>query len=91
MPRTGFLTISALLLAMAPAWAADSVELTLALPRTQYNTAEPIELALLYKNDGGNLKKVPLEVRHADGSSLTFEVPFDVAAGKGQTQDRARP
>jgi hypothetical protein len=83
---TGLLTTCALFLTLAPARAADGVELELALPRTQYTSAESIELALLYKNDGGNLKKLPLEVRHADGSSLTFEVPFDVAAGKGQTR-----
>jgi len=88
MSRTGIglLASCALFLTVAPARAADGVELELALPRVQYNTAEPIELALLYKNDGGNLKKLPLEVKHADGSSLTFEVPFDVAAGKGQTR-----
>jgi hypothetical protein len=85
MLRTALFTVCALLLA-APARAADGVELELALPRTQYTTAEPIELALLYKNDGGNLKKLPLEVKHADGSGLTFDVPFDVAAGKGQTR-----
>jgi hypothetical protein len=80
------LTICALFFTITPAWAADGIELTLALPRTQYNITEPIELALLYKNDGGNLKKLSLEVRHTDGSSLTFEVPFDVAVGKGQTR-----
>jgi hypothetical protein len=69
-----------------PALAADGVEMSLALPRTQFTTAEPIEIALLYRNDGGNLRKVPLEVKHADGSSLTFEVPFDIPAGKGQTR-----
>ena len=58
MSRTipGLLTTCALFLTIAPARAADAVELELALPRTQYTTAEPIELALLYKNDGGNLK-----------------------------------
>src|SRR5579859_1649182 len=55
--------------------AADAVELSLALPRLQYTNSEAIDLALLYKNDGGNAKKLPLEIRHADGSSLTFEVP----------------
>ena len=43
-------------------------------------------MALLYKNDGGNSRTVPLEVRHADGSSLTFQVPFDVPVGKAQTR-----
>src|SRR6516225_6686063 len=85
MGRT-LLTACVLLLTMAPARAADGVELEPALPRTQYTVAEPIELAVLYRNDGGNLKKLPLEVRHADGSSLTFEVPFDVTAGRGQTR-----
>ncbi len=69
-----------------PAVAADSVDLGLALPRLQYTTGEPVEIAVLYKNEGGNVKKLPLEVRHADGSSLTFEVPFDAAAGKSQTR-----
>src|SRR5262249_51792781 len=34
----------------------------------------------------GNLSKLPLEVKHDDGSNLTFQVPFDVAAGKAQTR-----
>ncbi len=73
------------LVAGLPALAADGVELSLALPRSQYTTAEPIEIALVYKNDGGNLRKLPLEIKHADGSSLTFEVPF-AGAGKEKTR-----
>jgi hypothetical protein len=66
--------------------AADTVDLSLAGTRSHFTTAEPVELALLYTNDGGNLKKLPLEVKHADGSLLTFEVPFDAAAGKSQVR-----
>jgi hypothetical protein len=74
------------LVTAVPALAADGVEISLAVPRMQYTTAEPIEIALLYRNDGGNLRKVPLVVKDSSGSSLAFEVPFDVAAGKAQTR-----
>src|SRR5262249_46254805 len=40
-------------------------------------------LALLYP--GGDAKSIPLEVRHADGSSLMLEVPL-AAGGKSQTR-----
>src|SRR5262249_57119965 len=46
-------------------------------------TAEPIELALLYP--GREAKSIPLEVRHADGSTLTLDVPL-LAGGKAQTR-----
>jgi hypothetical protein len=69
-----------------PAVAADAVDLSLAGTRSHFTVAEPVELALLYKNDGGNTKTLPLEVKHTDGSSLSFEVPFDVAAGKTQVR-----
>jgi hypothetical protein len=72
--------------ASLPALAADGIELSLALPRTQYTDTEPIEIALLYRNDGGNRTNLPLEVAHADGSTITFEVPFDAAPGKAQTR-----
>jgi outer membrane protein assembly factor BamB len=84
-PRFRWPAVVGCLVAALPALAADGVELSLALPRTQYTTAEPVEIALVYKNGGGNLRKLPLEVKHADGSSLTFEVPFD-AAGKEQAR-----
>ena len=83
-----FLAACCLLLPAGFAPAADSVALELALPRAQYNTAEPIEFAVFYKNEGGNASKLPLEVKHADGSSLTFQVPFDVAAGKAAVAQR---
>jgi hypothetical protein len=52
----------------APAEAADDgIELGLAGTRRHYTVAEPVELALLYQNNGGNARGLPLEVRHADG------------------------
>jgi hypothetical protein len=78
--------ISVLLLSTGICRAAEAVELELALPRLQYTTAESIDLALLYSNDRAEVKKTPLEVMHADGSSLTFEVPFDAPGGRGQTR-----
>jgi hypothetical protein len=71
---------------LTAARAADEASVSLAGTRANYSMAEPIELAVLYKNDGGNAKTLPLEVRHADGSTLTFDVPFDVAAGKSQAR-----
>jgi hypothetical protein len=80
------LSLLGLILLPVATTAADAVDLSLAVPRGAFTTAEAIELAVLYKNEGGNLAKVPLEVKHEDGSSLTFQVPFDAAAGKGQTR-----
>jgi hypothetical protein len=84
--RTALLVPCVFLLAVGASRAADSVALELVLPRAQYTTAEAVELAVVYKNDGGNVKKLPLQVKHADGSSLTFEVLFDAPAGKAQTR-----
>src|SRR5688500_1842170 len=75
-------TLALLVLPVAPLAAAD-VDLALALPRTQYTTAEPIEFALLYS--GEDAKSLPLELRHADGSTLTLTVPLK-ATGKSQTR-----
>src|SRR5262245_37430872 len=80
------LAAGVLLFAAGACRGADAVALQLALPRSQYTTAEPIELAVLSKSEGGGARKLPLEVRHADGSSLTFQVPFDAPAGQGQTR-----
>ena len=66
--------------------AADSVEVSLAEPRSRFQTAESIELAVLYRNDGGKLDKVPLELKHTDGSTCTVPVPFNVTVGKAQTR-----
>jgi hypothetical protein len=85
-PLSRWFAVTCCWLATLPAFAADGVELSLTLPRVQYTIAEPIEIALLCKNDSGNLKKLPLEVQHADGSNLTLDVPFDVPAGKEQTR-----
>ncbi len=85
-PLCRWLAVLCCLFTVLPALAADEIELSLALPRTQYRNGEAVEIALLYKNGGGNLRKLPLEVRHADGSTLAFEVPFDVAPGKAQTR-----
>jgi hypothetical protein len=88
MLRTPSLLIAAcvLFLPLGLARAADGVALELAVPRAQYTTAEPIELAVLYQNDGGNAKRLPLVIEHADGDSMTFQVPFTVPAGKAQTR-----
>jgi hypothetical protein len=84
----GWLAVAAVLLlqAAAPSRAADSVELSLSGTRTQFTVQEPIEFAILYKNDGGNAKSQPLEIRHTDGSIVTFQVPFDVGKGKAQAR-----
>ena len=77
----------ALLLTCSPAApAADETNVSLAGTRTHFSMAEPIEFAVLYKNDGGNLKALPLEIRHADGSTVTVSVPFDAPAGKAQAR-----
>jgi hypothetical protein len=76
-----------LLLALAPsASAADEAVAALAGTRTHSSMAEPIEFAVLYKNDGGNAKTLPLEIRHSDGSTVTIQVPFDASAGKSQAR-----
>jgi outer membrane protein assembly factor BamB len=80
------LAVFVLLLHAGSVVAADSGAVELALPRIHYNTAEPINLAVLYKNEGGNAKKLPLVIEHSDGSSLTFQVPFEAAAGKSQAK-----
>jgi hypothetical protein len=85
-PCLGPLAAGLLLLAAGACRAADAVGLELTLPRVQYTTAEPVELAVLSTNDGGNARKLSLVVAHADGSSLTFAVPFDVPAGKARTR-----
>jgi hypothetical protein len=64
---------------------ADHVEVSLAGTRTHFTVAEPIELAILYQNNGGNLAAIPLEIRHVDGSLISVEVPI---AGLGQSQTR---
>ncbi len=66
--------------------AADEADVSLAGTRTHFSMAEPIEFAVLYKNDGGNLKALPLEIRHGDGSTVTVQVPFDAPAGKAQAR-----
>jgi len=65
---------------------ADEATVSLAGTRTHFSMAEPIEFALLYKNDGGNAKTLPVEIRHADGSTVTIAVPFDAPAGKSQAR-----
>jgi hypothetical protein len=85
-PLTGFAAVFLLSLLAFRVYGADGVEVALASTRSHFSTDEPVELALLYKNDGGNAKTLPLEVRHDDGSQLTFPIPFDVAAGKAQTR-----
>ncbi|HVS39187.1 MAG TPA: hypothetical protein VMS17_26755, partial [Gemmataceae bacterium] len=76
-----------LLLVLSPsAPAADEAAVALAGTRTHFSMAEPIEFAVLYKNDGGNAKSLPLEILHSDGSTVTIDVPFDVAAGKSQAR-----
>jgi hypothetical protein len=66
---------------VTPLIAAD-VDLALAC-RAAYTTAEPIEFALLYS--GGDAKSLPLELRHADGSTLSMDVPLE-AGRKSQTR-----
>src|SRR5688572_30315061 len=78
--------LAVLLAAAAPALAADRIDIALTLPRAQYTVAEPVELALLYHNEGGNARTLPLVVRHGDGSTLTFDVPFDAKAAQGQSR-----
>jgi hypothetical protein len=74
-----------LLLAGVQGPAADTVEVGLASTRSQFSFAESIEIGLLYTNNGGNLKELPLEIRHEDGSGLTFRVPFG-PGDKAQTR-----
>ncbi len=69
-----------------PASAADEATASLAGTRTHFSMAEPIEFAVLYKNDGGNAKTLPLEIRHADDSTVTIQITFDAAAGKSQAR-----
>src|SRR3712207_1339846 len=76
-------SLLALLGCTPPARAAGEVSIALALPRTEYTIAEPVELALHYP--GGDAKSIPLEVRHADGSALALEVPL-AAGGKAHTR-----
>jgi hypothetical protein len=85
MKRSALGILSAILFIPA-AHAADSVEIQLAGTRTHFAVSEPIELAILYRNDGGNARSLPVVVRHTDGSTVTYTVPFDVAAGKPQTR-----
>ncbi len=65
---------------------ADEATVSLAGTRTHFSMAEPIEFAVLYKNDGGNAKTLPVEIRHADGGTVTIAVPFDAPAGKSQAR-----
>ncbi|HUT59463.1 MAG TPA: hypothetical protein VNA25_16560, partial [Phycisphaerae bacterium] len=84
MRKATILAILVLGMFGAQAFAADSVELSIASTRQHYTVAEPIELALLYKNDGGNAKAITLELVHADGSSVA--VPVSVAAPAGNAK-----
>jgi hypothetical protein len=79
-----WLVVCAFLGAAAPTLAADAVEVALTSTRGHFTIAEPVEIAILYRNDGGNLREVPLEVRHGDGSGLTLRVP----AGPAKEQTR---
>jgi hypothetical protein len=81
---TAIVTLGA---ASLPATAADKpagpppgLTVSLASTRTQFAADEPIELAVMYVNDGSNLGQAPLSIRHADGSGLTLTVPLDAAA-----------
>src|SRR5262245_24726826 len=65
--------------------AADEVAIDLTGTRSQFNTTEPIELAVLYKKQATNEKTLPLEVRHDDGSTVALSVPF-AAAGKPESR-----
>ncbi len=82
--RTLVLGLLFALTSSAPA--ADEATVALAGTRTHFSMAEPIEFAVFYKNDGGNAKTLPLEIRHSDGSTVTIDVPFDVPAGKSQAR-----
>ena len=88
MPRlsTRVAVLGFLLALTPPAPAADEATISLAGTRTHYSMAEPVEFAVLYKNDGGNAKSLPLEIRHSDGSTVTVAVPFDAPAGKSQAR-----
>jgi len=76
--------ILALLVLAATTAFADTLDLSLTSTRTQFTVAEPVELSVVYKNDGGNLKRVPVEVRQQDGSALTVQVAVEAAPGKAQ-------
>jgi hypothetical protein len=80
-----FAVVLGLALAARPAAAADMLAVSLASTRTQFFADEPIELAVLYVNEGGNLAEAPLSVRHADGSGLDLAVPLG-AGRKSQSQ-----
>lgn len=66
--------------------AADNVQVALTGTRTQFTVAEPVEFAVLYQNDGGNARSLPLEIRHQDGSTLTVSLPFTAPAGQAQAR-----
>ena len=83
--RPFILCAFALALNFGPA-SADEATVSLAGTRTHFSMAEPVEFAVLYKNDGGNAKTLPVEIRHADGSTVTVAVPFDAPAGKSQAR-----
>ncbi|MBI4023547.1 MAG: hypothetical protein HY360_01110 [Verrucomicrobia bacterium] len=70
----------------ARTYAADGIELSLASTRTRFTVAEPVELAALYKNDGGNAKSLSVEIRHEDGSAFSLSVPVDAASGQSQSR-----
>jgi len=74
----------AVVIASMQAVAADSVGLSMASTRLHCTVAEPIEFALLYKNDGGNAKAVTVELLHADGSSVAVPVPIAAPAGNAK-------
>ena len=82
----GALVLGLLIGPSSPAPAADEATVALAGTRTHFSMAEPIEFAVLYKNDGGDAKTMPLEIRHGDGSTVTIDVPFDAPAGKSQAR-----
>ena len=80
------LVLGLLLVLSSSAPAADEQRASLAGTRTHFSMAEPIEFAVLYKNDGGNAKSLSLEISHSDGSTVTLDVPFDAPAGKSQAR-----
>ncbi len=84
--KTIFLGVIGLLVALPLIASADEVVVSLAGTRTHFSMAEPVEFAVLYKNNGGNAKKLPLEIRHSDNSTVTIDVLFDAAAGQSQSR-----
>lgn len=79
-------TMALLPLAAGSVALADRVDVSLAGTRTHFSTAEGVELAVLYSNDGGNARSITVAIRHADGALCTAPVPVDAAGGKAQTR-----